>query len=87
MAALARVLDCRAFVMGEALTLADVVAAFTFPIAGMVTRKLYGWEPVSAVRGLEQVLASLQERPSVRQLEAESRAGMADFQARIRKRG
>jgi glutathione S-transferase len=85
-AALSRVLDCRAFVMGDALTLADVVAIFTFPIAGMVTRKVYGWEIAEAVPGLTRVIASLQERPSVRQLEAESRAGMEAFQARMRKR-
>jgi glutathione S-transferase len=86
-AALARVLDCRRFVMGDALTLADIVAVFTFPIAAMVTRKVYGRELLESFPELAAVLVSLSERPSVKLLDAESRAGMEAFQARIRKRG
>ena len=86
-AALARVLDCRSFVMGEALTLADIVAVFTFPIAAMVTRKVYGRDLLESFPELASVLASLSERPTVKLLDAESRAGMEAFQARLRKRG
>ena len=86
-AALARVLDCRSFVMGEALTLADIVAVFTFPIAAMVTRKVYGRDLLESFPELASVLAALSERPTVKLLDAESRAGMEAFQARLRKRG
>lgn len=84
--ALAGVLACRSFVMGEALTLADIMAVFSFPLAAMVTRKVYGWELSDAIPGLPAVLASLAQRPSVRHLDAESRAGMEAFQARMRKK-
>jgi len=85
-AALARSLDCRGFVMGDALTLADVIAAFTFPLAGMVTRKVYGWDLAEGVPGLPETLAALADRPSVRQLSAETHAGMEAFRARMRAR-
>ena len=73
--------------MGEALTLADIVAVFTFPIAAMVTRKVYGRDLLESFPELASVLASLSERPTVKLLDAESRAGMEAFQARLRKRG
>ena len=85
-AALTAVLDCRSCVLGDELGLADVLAVFSFPIAGMVTQKVYGWDLVAEIPGLAGTLANLESRPSVRQLSAESRAGMAAFQARIQKK-
>ena len=85
-AALGRILDCGPFVMGSDLSLADVIAAFAFPVASMVTWSVYGWHLAEAVPGLPATLASLGERPSVRQLSAEADAGMAAFRARLRAR-
>ncbi len=85
-AALCRILDCGPFVMGSDLSLADVIAAFAFPVASMVTWSVYGWHLAEAVPGLPATLASLGERPSVRQLSAEADAGMAAFRARLRAR-
>jgi glutathione S-transferase len=86
MAGLARVLRCGTWLMGEQLTLADCFATFTFPLAGTVARKVYGWDMVAEVPGLGDALARLNALPSVQQLNAESRAEMAEFQARLAKK-
>ena len=85
-AALARTLDCRTGVMGDALTLADFMAVFSFPLAGMVAKKVYGWNMAAEVPGLEATLEGLGARPTAKQLSDESRAGMADFLARLASR-
>jgi glutathione S-transferase len=86
MAGLGRVLQCGSWLMGEEFTLADCVAAFTFPLAGAVAKKVYGWDMVPEVPGLAEALGRINALPSVQQLNAESRAEMAEFQARMAKR-
>jgi glutathione S-transferase len=76
-------LTCGDFVTGAELTLADFVAAFTFPLAAGVARKVYGWDLQAEIPGLGETLARLNARPSAQQINAESRAGMAAFQQRL----
>ena len=82
--ALARVLQCGNFVMGEQLTLADFVAAFTFPYAGRVTKQVYGWDLAADVPGLAATLEKLYERPSFQQVNADVESSLAAFMERKR---
>ena len=85
-AGLARILCCGPFLLGNDLTLADVVAIFALPLASTVAQKVYDWDIVAEVPGLGDALARLGARESVQTLNAESRAEMAEFQARIQAR-
>lgn len=83
MRALKGLLCCGDFVMGAELTLADFVAVFTLPLASGVAKKVYGWDLLGDFPELEATLAKLGARPSVQQINAESRAAMAAFQQRL----
>jgi glutathione S-transferase len=76
-------LPCGDFVMGAELTLADFVAAFTFPLAAGVARKVYGWDLVAEIPGLEATLAKLNARPSATKINADHRAALAAFLQRM----
>jgi len=85
MAGLRTVLDCSPFVMGEQMSCADFVATFTFSLAGIVARKVYDWDLVAEVPGLGETLARLNERESVKRINADMKAAMGAFQARMKK--
>lgn len=87
MAGLKALLQCSPFVMGEQMTHADFFATFTFTfsLAGNVARKVYNWDLVAEVPGLGETLARLNARDSVQVCNADMKAAMAAFQARMKK--
>ena len=84
MAGLKALLQCSLFVMGEQMTHADFFATFTFSLAGNVARKVYNWDLVAEVPGLGETLARLNARDSVQVCNADMKAAMAAFQARMK---
>ena len=84
MAGLKALLKCSPFVMGEQMTHADFFATFTFSLAGNVARKVYNWDLVAEVPGLGETLARLNARDSVQVCNADMKAAMAAFQARMK---
>ena len=85
MVGLKALLKCSPFVMGEQMTHADFFATFTFSLAGNVARKVYGWDLVAEVPGLGETLARLNARESAKVINADMKAAIGAFQAKMAK--
>ncbi|MGE3772283.1 MAG: glutathione S-transferase family protein [Gammaproteobacteria bacterium] len=69
------------FLCGDRLTLADVVAYYTFPYAQMALKAVYGWDIVAGVPGLAERLARIGARATTQKVDADQKAAMAAFMA------
>jgi glutathione S-transferase len=76
-----RQLSTGQFVAGDAFTLADILAYYTFGYAKMALSTIYGWDVVAEVPGLAERLARVAERPTTRQVDAAQQAALAAFMA------
>lgn len=75
------------FLCGDRLTLADVVAYYTFPYAQMALKAIYDWDPVAAVPGLAERLARIGARATAQRVDADHKTAMAAFTAQKRAGG
>ncbi len=76
-----RQLSSGQFLCGDRLTLADLVAYYTFPYAGMALKSIYGWDIVAEVPGLGEKLARVGARATTKKVDADQQAAMAAFTA------
>lgn len=65
------------FLCGSAYTYADISALFHFGLANMATQKIYDWDIVAEVPGLQNCLDQVAARPAAKQVLADLQAGMA----------
>lgn len=76
-----RLLSSGQYLAGDAFTLADVVAYYSFGYAQMALKTVYDWDIVAEVPGLADRLARIAGRPTTRQVDAAQQAALAAFMA------
>jgi glutathione S-transferase len=85
-AALNTVTDCRPYLCGDTLTLADIYCRYAMAIPQLVGPKLLDRDIVSEIRGLPELMALLAESEISQRIDADMRDNYAEFMQKIRER-
>jgi glutathione S-transferase len=67
------------FLYGDALTLADIVFLFSFPMAANVARTVLDWDLAAEMPHAEALIARLKTRETVQKVDANAVIGMQEF--------
>jgi glutathione S-transferase len=73
------------FLVGGTFGAADVVAACHFPMVRLVARKSLDFDPLEGVPGIDDYIARLEERSTVKRLRADQNADFPDFVAHLQR--
>ena len=72
------------FVYGDSFTLADIAAILNLPIVRNTGERFLGKDPLAEVPGLNEYLARMEERPTVKQIRADAAADSPQFRAHLK---
>jgi glutathione S-transferase len=81
--ALARIVKFSPYIAGAEITFADCAALCHFPLISQVTKTIYGEDRLAAMTQIPAYLNMLKERPQVRKVLDDRKAGMAAFNERV----
>ena len=81
MAALSTLVNdgCKPYLMGDAISQADLYATYALGVAQMVAAQVYDWNLLGEIDGLGELLGRLNDRETFAQANAERDAMMAEF--------
>jgi glutathione S-transferase len=79
LAALRRLADFSPWLAGDSFGAADIFAYHSLALAALIGGKVYDWDVLAEVPGLQDWMALMAERPITRQLGAESQAALAAY--------
>jgi glutathione S-transferase len=77
--ALRRLAEFGPYLSGEAITYADFVFLYTFPMASTVAEKVFDWDLSAELPGANALISLLRTRESVKTVEADAKAGQQEF--------
>lgn len=77
--ALGKLVSMKSYLMGATLTAADISAASHFPFARLIAMDTLELDPLAHLPGVDDYLARLAERPSVKRVEADREADLPGF--------
>lgn len=83
-AALAKLSSFESFAYGDSFTLADVAAILNLPVVRNVGKRFLDEDPLSAVPGLDEYCARMEERPHVKTIRADAKADSPGFMAHLK---
>jgi glutathione S-transferase len=67
------------YLYGDALSYADIVFLFSYPMAANVARRVLGWDLAGALPQADALIASLKQRETVKKIDADAAQGMVEF--------
>jgi glutathione S-transferase len=78
-AALRRKADFAPYISGDAMTYADFVFLYTFPMASSVAKRVLDWDLPAELPGANALIEKLKTRSAVKKVDEEARAGQKEF--------
>lgn len=78
-AALRRQADFAPYLSGEALSYADFVFLYTFPMATSVAKTVFDWDLSAELPGANALIEKLRQRDAVKTVDEDARAGQKEF--------
>ena len=70
LAAISRRTAFEPYITGSSFSAADIMAFYCLPLAGMVSEKYWGIDPVAALPGAQEMMNAVAARPSARSIAA-----------------
>ncbi len=67
------------YLAGDAMTYADFVFLYTFPMASAVARIVFDWDLPSELPGADALIEQLKQRDAVKTVDADAKAGQQEF--------
>jgi len=67
------------YIAGDAITYADFVFLYTFPMAATVAKKVFDWDLSAELPGAEALIERLKTRAAVKTVDEEAIAGQKEF--------
>lgn len=67
------------YLSGDAITYADFVFLYTFPMASSVAKNVLDWDLSAELPGADALIEKLRQRDTVKKVDAEAKAGQQEF--------
>lgn len=67
------------YLAGEAMSYADIVFLYSFPMASAVAKKVLDWDLAAELPEANALIEMLRERPAVKKVDEEAAAGQKEF--------
>lgn len=67
------------FLYGDALTFADIIFLYTYPMASQVARSVFDWDLSAEIPQADDLIAALKTRKTVQKVDDDAKAGMLEF--------
>lgn len=67
------------YLSGDAITYADFVFLYTFPMASSVAKTVFDWDLSAELPGADALIEHLRQRDTVKKVDADAKAGQQEF--------